>query len=140
MDHLVGEKELKSYCVAVFQKAGLLIDDADAIAESLVHGDLRGVYSHGVCRTMEYVKRLLHDTASKIDSVKLISETPCTAVLDAGHALGAIASEKAVEIARKKAKEQGIAFVTVRNSNHYGMAAHWALKLAGEDMVGLSKK
>lgn len=138
MEHLVGEKELKSYCVAVFQKAGLLIDDADAIAEMLVHGDLRGVYSHGVCRTMEYVKRLLHNTASKIDSVKLISETPCTAVLDAGHALGAIASEKAVEIARKKAKEQGIAFVTVRNSNHYGMAAHWALKLAGEDMVGFS--
>lgn len=138
MDHQVHYQPLMSYCTAIFMKAGLTEKNAHATAESLVHGDLRGVYSHGVCRVLEYVRRLKLGSASAEDQSQILHESSCMAVIDGGHVLGAVAAEKAVHLAREKARQSGISIVSVRNSNHYGMAAHWALKLAGEDMIGFS--
>lgn len=138
MEYLVSHEALAAYCRAAFTQAGSSEQDAAATAELLVHGDLRGVYSHGVCRTLEYIRRLKSGSASAADRSRVLRESPCTAVIDGGSTLGPVASEKAVVLAREKAKQHGVAMVTVRNSNHYGMAAHWALKLAGEDMIGFS--
>lgn len=48
MEYLVSHEALAAYCRAAFTQAGSSEQDAAATAELLVHGDLRGVYSHGV--------------------------------------------------------------------------------------------
>jgi LDH2 family malate/lactate/ureidoglycolate dehydrogenase len=37
-----------------------------------------------------------------------------------------------------KARENGVAFATVRNSNHYGIAAYYAMMALEHDLIGLS--
>ena len=138
MDIRVSISKLENYCNMVFCAGGLSMHNARSTTESLIHADLRGVYSHGVCRVLEYAKRLKYASACAVDESRIVSETSCTAVIDGGHVLGAVVAEKAVALARQKAEEKGISFVTVRNSNHYGMAAHWAIKLAGDDMIGFT--
>lgn len=138
MDYLVPCRPLFTYCKDVFLQAGLTEKDAAATAELLVHADLRGVYSHGVCRVLEYVRRIKLGSASAEDRSGVVREVSCLTVMDGGNVLGPVAAEKAVALAREKAGRYGLAMVVVRNSNHYGMAAHWALKLAGEDMIGFS--
>ena len=46
----VSAAELKNFTKTVFEKTGLQESDAQAIAELLVHADVRGVSSHGVIR------------------------------------------------------------------------------------------
>ena len=118
MDIRVSISKLENYCNMVFCAGGLSMHNARSTTESLIHADLRGVYSHGVCRVLEYAKRLKYASACAVDESRIVSETSCTAVIDGGHVLGAVVAEKAVALARQKAEEKGISFLTVRNSNH----------------------
>lgn len=138
MEYLVDEKQLRRLCKKVFCHLGVDELHAGVAADLLVLADLRGVYSHGVCRIPEYVRRVKAGGATVSADISVLRETPTTAALDAHHSLGAIAAYDAAMLARKKAQENGIAFVTIKNSNHYGMAGYWSLLLAGNDMIGFS--
>lgn len=137
-NYLVPVQPLQDYVQKIFEAAGLSERDALCVAELLVHADLRNVRSHGVLRTVPYVEKIRQGGASLNSQYPVVFETPNTAVIDASGGLGALAGEKAVVLARAKAKEHGISMVVVRNSNHFGMGGHWALKLAGEDMIGMA--
>lgn len=112
--------------------------DAKSVTDLLVHADLRGVSSHGVIRVPQYINKLRGGGAIAKGDCPVVFESANTAVIDAGSVLGAVASEKAVRIAREKAEKNGISLVVVRNSNHFGMAAHWSLKLSGDDCIAFT--
>lgn len=137
-NYAVNAKALKEFTKQIFTAAGLEEQDAASVAELLVHADLRNVRSHGVLRTVPYVEKIRGGGASKDSTYPVIKETTNTAVIDAQGGLGAIVGEKTVQICREKAKEHLISMVVVKNSNHFGMGAHWALKLAGDDMIGFA--
>lgn len=137
-NYAVQAPQLQDYIQRVFQAAGLGAADASAVAELLVHADLRNVRSHGVLRAVPYVEKIRQGGASRTSGYPVVHETANTAVIDAQGGLGALVGEKAVAIAREKAKTNLVSMVVVRNSNHFGMGGHWALKLAGDDMIGMA--
>ena len=137
-NYVVDSGKLKEYTTKLFLAAGLAQTDAQAVSELLVHADLRNVRSHGVLRTVPYLEKIQKGGASKTSAYPVVKETTNSAVIDAQGGLGALAGEKAVAIAREKAKTALMSMVVVRNSNHFGMGAHWALKLAGNDMIGFA--
>lgn len=137
-NYRVSVEELKAFTKTVFEKAGLAPEQARSVADLLIHADVRGVSSHGVLRVKPYIDKIRGGGASVDSGYPVISETKNTAVIDAQSGLGAVAGEKAVKIAREKAKENLISIISVKNSNHFGMAGHWAMKLAGEDYIGFA--
>jgi LDH2 family malate/lactate/ureidoglycolate dehydrogenase len=70
--------------------------------------------------------------------VKVENETAVTAQIDAGGGLGQPVSHRAMEKAIEKATEYGAGFVTVRNSNHYGIAGYYAMMALEHDCIGMS--
>ena len=44
----------------------------------------------------------------------------------------------AMKIAMEKAKQVGTGWVSVKNSNHYGIAGYHAMMALEEDMIGIS--
>lgn len=137
-EYLVNYEKLKNFTKEVFQKTGCCEKNAEAVADLLVDSDLRGVRSHGVIRIRQYVEKIMGGGADVNADMEIIKETNNTAVLDARGGLGAVAALKAVEVARNKAAANDIGMVAVKNSNHFGMAGHWAIMLAGEDMIGFT--
>lgn len=137
-NYQVDSKKLAAYTEEIFRAAGLEENDAAAVAGLLIHADLRNVRSHGVLRTVPYVEKIRQGGASRTSTYPVVKETANTAIIDAQGGLGALAGEKGVAIAREKAQKNLMSMVVVRNSNHFGMGAHWALKLAGEDMIGFA--
>lgn len=135
---LVEAEALKNFATAVFEKMDIPSEDAEITADVLVDADLRGVDSHGVARLSRYVKGLQEGLMFPHPEVKTLCETPSTALIDAGGGLGQPPSKRAMELAIQKAKEVGTGFVTVRNSNHYGIAGHYAMMALEEDMIGIS--
>ena len=138
VSYSVQKNDLADYCGKIFEGMGLSKENAGSVVNSLIDADLRNVSSHGVVRVSNYVNRLKNKGTVPNPCITHLVETPTTVTIDGGNGLGAIASEYAVTLARAKAKEVGIAVATVSNSNHYGTAAYWAIKLSGTDMVGLS--
>lgn len=137
-NYVVNSGKLMDFEKKIFQAAGLKEEEAASVAELLVHADLRNVRSHGVLRTVPYVEKIRDGGAARTSKYPVIKETSNTAVIDAQGGLGAVVGEKAVAICREKAKTNLLSMVVVKNSNHFGMGGHWALKLAGDDMIGFA--
>jgi len=135
---ITGAQSLKSFCVLVFREMGLSEEDAHITADVLVSADLRGIDSHGVARLRRYVNGLRDGMMLPRPDVRVVTETPTTALIDAGAGLGQPVSYRAMKRAIQKALEVGAGFVVVRNSNHYGIAGYYAMMALERDCIGFS--
>lgn len=132
-------QDLRDYIVRFFTKLDVPEGDARIAAEILVSADLRGVDSHGVIRLNTYYgSRLRKGLIDPHPEVKILAETPATLRLDGGTGLGQVVGFQAMKRCIAKAKEVGTALVTVKNSNHYGIAGYYAMMALEEDMIGIS--
>ncbi|MDR2946362.1 MAG: Ldh family oxidoreductase [Candidatus Adiutrix sp.] len=136
--YLVQPDFLTEVVTEIFIKAGVEGRDAAVVAESMVEANLRGTDSHGVLRVENYVKRIQQGGTKARTEFAIINETPTTVAADAQHGLGAVAADRLGALVREKALQHNLGFGVVRRSNHYGAAALWALKAAGDDMIGFS--
>ncbi|QBI54976.1 Ldh family oxidoreductase [Streptomonospora litoralis] len=134
----VEPEGLSELVAAIFTASGLSASDAEAIAAHLVEADLRGVDSHGVSRTGIYVHRLRLGLVEARPRRRVLTETPVSALLDAGNGPGIVAAEQAMGTAIAKAAESGVGMVSVRNSNHCGMLAHYTARAARAGLVALA--
>jgi L-2-hydroxycarboxylate dehydrogenase (NAD+) len=135
---IVQAEALKNFCVKIFQKLDVSKEDATVTADVLLAADLRGIPSHGVARLRRYVDGLRSGIMLAHPQIKTVVETPATATIDAGAGLGQPVAHAAMEKAIEKAKTVGSGFVTVRNSNHYGIAGYYAMMALEHDCIGIS--
>lgn len=105
---------------------------------SLLSADLRGIDSHGVARLSGYVRLWEAKRVNATPQIKVIHETPSTAVVDGDSGLGLVVAPFAMQIAIKKAKQVGTGWVSVQHSNHFGIAAHHAMMALEYDMIGIA--
>ncbi|MBO3272940.1 Ldh family oxidoreductase [Hymenobacter defluvii] len=122
----------------VFRSMGCPQADATLATESLLAADLRGVDSHGVARLIGYVRLWEAGRINPTPRVGVTYETPSTAVVDGDGGLGLVVAPKAMEVAIEKARVAGTGWVSVRNSNHFGIAGYHAMKALAHDMIGLA--
>lgn len=134
----VDEESLQDFCGQVLQEMGIPEDDARITADVLVTADLRGIHSHGVARLRRYVEGIRDGMMIRRPEIKVVKETATTALIDGGGGLGQPVSYRAMEKALAKAEEYGSGFVTVRNSNHYGIAGYYAMMALERDFIGIS--
>ena len=69
--------------------------------------------------------------------IQLVHETPSTGVVDGDSGLGLVVAPFAMDLAISKAKNVGSGWIAVRNSNHFGIAAHHAMKALDDEMIGI---
>ncbi len=129
---------LKKFSYRVFLKMGCPDDQADTASKTLVSADLRGVDSHGVARLSGYVRLWEANRIKSIPKIKIVHETPSTAVLDGDAGLGLVVGPAAMKIAMEKANSVGTGWVSVKNSNHFGIAGYHSMLALEQDMIGIS--
>ncbi len=129
---------LLSLTRAVFEHIGCNEDDARLASKALLIADLRGIDSHGIARLHGYVRLWEAKRANTKPSIKIIHETPSTAVVDGDSGLGLVVAPFAMQVAINKAKIAGTGWVSVQHSNHFGIAAHHAMMAIENDMIGIA--
>ncbi len=135
---LISAESLSDFCLACFKKLGLRDEDAEITAANLIFANLRGVDSHGVVRMKVYADRLRDGGTNPQALPKLVRDDQICALLDADDGVGQAAGALAMKIAVSKAKENGIGWVSVKNSNHFGAAAFYAMQALPHDMIGFA--
>ncbi|MEI9944926.1 MAG: Ldh family oxidoreductase [Chitinophagaceae bacterium] len=131
-------QQLSDFTKAVFIKIGCSGEHAEIATKSLLSADLRGVDSHGVARLSGYIRLWEVKRINATPVIKVIHETPSTAVVDGDAGLGLVIAPYAMQIAIDKAKQVGTGWVSVQNSNHFGIAAHHAMMALQYDMLGIA--
>jgi LDH2 family malate/lactate/ureidoglycolate dehydrogenase len=130
--------ELETFCTAALIKVGVAAEDARLTADVLVTTDTWGIFTHGTKNLRGYIRRIRGGGIRKDAQPTLIREGPAWAVIDAGSALGPVASCFAMRAAIGKARSAGIAYVGLRNSCHFGAAGYYAAMAAREGLIGLA--
>lgn len=138
MEQLFDHQQLQHFATNVFKKIGCPDDEAKLAAEVLLSADLRGIDSHGLARLSGYVRLWEAKRVNAMPQIKVVHETPSTAVVDGDAGLGLVVAPKAMEIAIAKAKQVGTGWVAVRNSNHFGIAGYHSMKALQHDMIGMA--
>lgn len=138
MDSIYSYRTLFDFSRSVFQKIGSSPEQADLATQVLLRADLRGIDSHGVARLSGYVRLWEVKRVNAKPNVRIVHESPSTAVVDGDSGLGLVVAPRAMEIAIEKAEKCGTGWVAVRGSNHFGIAAQHAMMALDRDMIGIA--
>ena len=134
----VSAEQLRALITRMFAACGLATPAAQRLAAGLVDADLEGASSHGVMLVDMYIERIRRGSVSTKDQADIVSDRGCALVLDAGHALGHLTGEQAMELAVERAKRLGVAVVTVRHGFHFGTGRRYAQQAAQAGCIGIA--
>ena len=138
MQETYSHSSLYSFARQIFFKIGCNEKDAETAANSLLSADLRGVDSHGVARLSGYVRLWEAKRVNANPLIKIEYETLSTAVVNGDAGLGLVVAPFAMQVAIDKAKHSGTGWVSVKNSNHFGIAGTHAMMALQHDMIGIA--
>jgi LDH2 family malate/lactate/ureidoglycolate dehydrogenase len=130
-----SSEQLKALTSALAEAAGAPREDAAILADSLVSADLSGTATHGVSRLAIYLKRIKLGLIDPRAKLRIARERPGTIAVDAGNGLGQIAGVRTLELLFPRAKQNGVACATIRNSQHFGALSYYCNVAADRNMI-----
>ncbi|SFW70056.1 Ldh family oxidoreductase [Chitinophaga sancti] len=138
MSQIFSYPHLREFTQEVFKRMGCSEEHAVTASEVLLSADLRGIDSHGVARLIGYVRLWETGRVNATPDIKVVHETPSTAVVDGDRGLGLVVAPYAMQVAIAKAANVGTGWVSVKNSNHFGIAGQHAMMALEQDMIGMA--
>lgn len=138
METVLAYAYLEKFANEIFTKIGCTDEEAVLATRVLLDADLRGIDSHGIARLSGYVRLWEAGRVNARPNVRVVHESPSTAVVDGDGGLGLVVAPFAMKVAIEKARVAGTGWVAVKNSNHFGIAGHHAMMALEHDMIGIA--
>ena len=127
---------LREFSTRIFLHFGVPKADAEQASDVLASADLRGIDSHGVARLTSYFDLLSEGLINPTPKIKILRSTLSTATVDGDNGLGLVVGPQANKIAMDMAEKAGSGWVSICNTNHYGIAGYYVLQALKRDMIG----
>lgn len=130
--------KLFRFTTDVLINMGFTRPDSEQCAKVFLAAELRGFATHGVIRLGDYYKLWEAGRINTNPTIKVVHETPSTAVVDGDETIGMIPAKFSMELAIQKAKNVGTGWVATRNSCNFGIAGYYAMMALEHDMIGIT--
>src|SRR5216684_1772882 len=127
---------LREFTTRVFLHSGVPRNDAIQAADVLTCADLRGIDSHGVARLHSYFDVLSEGWINPKPEIRVVRSTLSTATVDGDNGLGLVVGPQANRLAMDMAEKCGSGWVSVCNTNHFGIAGYYVLEALKRDLIG----
>ena len=133
----VAASAIASLIEDAMQAVGVPAADAAKIAELMLEADLSGADAHGVFRLPQYIRRIKAGGVNPKPSITVENTAPATAIVDGDNGMGHLVMQRAADTAIELARQNGVAWVGARRSNHAGAAGTYAAMALPHDMIGI---
>ncbi|WP_087724851.1 Ldh family oxidoreductase [Pandoraea sp. PE-S2T-3] len=133
--NLLSCQEATEVSVQALTRHGVSQENARIQTEQWVEAELRGRASHGLLRLPRIVERLRKGLAHPLSHGVHQWRGSSLLDVDGERGLGPVVAFAALEKISARAKETGLAAAMVRNSNHLGMLALYAERIAAQGQV-----
>jgi LDH2 family malate/lactate/ureidoglycolate dehydrogenase len=120
---------------AALQRIGYPADEATIITDQLIDNALCGYRFASLPRILAIAED--EKTSKPRTPVRIVRETPVSALVDGGNKVGYVAAYRGAEIAAAKAKVSGIALVGVHNSYYSGRNAYYVERIVRQGLVAI---
>src|SRR5690606_27097905 len=115
---------------------GYSADERDRIAAHLLDCELRGLGFSGLARVLAIAERHQGVPGSR-RPIAIVRETPVSARIDGGDAVGYLVAERATDLAISKAETSGIAIIGASDTWYTGMLSYYAERIVEQDLVAM---
>ena len=130
-------EELENFIQQVLCVYGVLDEHARICAVRMIEADLRGMHGHGIYRLPGYCRRIEAGGYNLRPDMQVRRETPVSALVDGDNGLGQVVVTFAAELAIRKARENGLAWIGIRGSNHAGAGGVYAALSLPHDLISM---
>jgi len=134
----VSLADLHAFCHQAMRQVGADADDATLVADALVTTDSWGVFTHGTKLLFDYLRRVRAGGMRLDVRPEVVRGGPAWAIMDGQAVMGQIAGVYAMREAIARARQSGIAYVGMRNTNHFGAAGYYSWLAAQAGLIGIS--
>jgi LDH2 family malate/lactate/ureidoglycolate dehydrogenase len=131
----LGVAEARELGEATLRRIGYLADEAAIITDQLIDNALCGYRFASLPRILAIADD--EKTGKPRTPVRVVRETPVSALVDGGNKVGYVAAYRGAEIAIAKAKAIGIAIVGVHNSYYSGRNAYFVELIVRAGLVAI---
>jgi|GEM_PF-1005864 len=128
---------VSNWLCEVFLHAGLKPRDATILCEQLLLAECRGVHSHGLLLTRVYYDRIRAGGIRANYELAVVERNGPVLVLDGGGGPGQSLALDAMERTIDTGRKYPIAMTVLRNSNHIGMLASYALRAVNQNFIAI---
>ena len=127
-------------CIAALRCHDLSLDDARLQADLLLEAELRGRPSHGLMRLPRVLDRIRNGVAVPGEKGKQTWHGNALLQVDGAQGLGPVVACAALDAICERARRSGVAVAAIQGSNHIGMLAFYAERVAarGQVLIALS--
>jgi LDH2 family malate/lactate/ureidoglycolate dehydrogenase len=129
---------VREQIASVLAAWGMKPEHVAETAAVMVDADACGIDTHGISMLPPYDDRRRRNVITLDVDIKIVKETPTTALIDAGGGLGYVPSLMATRMCIEKAKKLGMAAITVRESAHFGATGFYTRMMAAEGLIGIA--
>ncbi len=131
----VTESEARTIGERALKAVGYTDEDAGIVVDQLVDNALCGYRFASLPRILTIAAD--QRTYLKREPIRVVRETPSSALVDGGNQVGYITAFRGAEIAAAKAKQSGIAMVGVYNSFYSGRNAFFVEHIVKSGLVAI---
>jgi LDH2 family malate/lactate/ureidoglycolate dehydrogenase len=134
---VVSKERLTELTIDALRALGLTQTDATDAATILVLADLFGLRTHGTSRIESYGERLRIGGINPTPSFNPEQVSPALYRLDGDNGVGPLVGFRALQVAMKAARNNGISCVFVRGSNHFGPVSPYSYIAAQQGFASI---
>jgi ureidoglycolate dehydrogenase (NAD+) len=122
---------------ASLRAVGMSDYHAGVAAHALAMTDAMGVSTHGTKLLAGYVKKLKAGGYNPRGEPFIVREGPAWGIVDGAAALGQVGCQYSIDLAIRKARTTGIAYLGLRNTGHIGAAGYCAALAARSGCIAM---
>lgn len=111
--------------------------NAEIVADCMVKSDARGITTHGTYLLSPIYKRVIVGQLTLPTDANIVKDDCATSIIDGGDGLGAVAGRLAADTSVRKAKQYGLGFVSIKNTNNIGALALYTEQAAVQGMIAI---
>ena len=130
-------EEEKRLCAALLRASGMDETDAGILSASVAHSDFTGIYSHGLSRFSNYLKRFNNGAMKPDAPVEIVSDRDNAVVFDCHNGCGVVDVVHAYEFLRERAADYGVVMGTARRSSNIGCGSYYAQLAARDGLIAI---
>lgn len=134
---LIAPDKLQKVVEAILMGGGSTAEEAELVAWHLVRANLTGHDSHGVGMVPAYVFIQHMDLLKPNTNVKLVKDDGAILRFDGGRGYGQIVARQAMEQTIARAKETGLALMSLANAHHIGRVGTYGEQALAAGMVSI---
>lgn len=132
---LYRSDDLLGFATALLEQAGLDQEKSSVVARTLVEGDLLGHDTHGLALLPGYLKDLVAGGITSEGSYRVLRDKPAVQLWDGERLPGPWLIEKGLDLLIPRARELGVATLTIKRSHHIACLAVYLMRAAKAGML-----